>query len=143
MSKAAQYPNRVGELRPNQLMFNYGVGALVDLPKFAVLVQVLPGLYTAIWSGREAMRIAFDPVSQSLQSVGTQIKVDPAQHDDIGIRRLDHLDHGGDLFVFAFQDVAQQKPRTVAIKFRVKKGKTERIRLSRTKRHANQTGSKP
>lgn len=41
MADAAQYPNRVGELRPNQFMFNYGVGALVDLPKFAVLVQGL------------------------------------------------------------------------------------------------------
>ncbi|MGB1252363.1 MAG: DrmB family protein [Candidatus Promineifilaceae bacterium] len=35
------YPVRVGEMRPNQLLFNYGVGALVDLPKFAVLVRGL------------------------------------------------------------------------------------------------------
>lgn len=38
---AEKYPNRVGELRASQLMFNYGVGALVDLPRFAVLVQGL------------------------------------------------------------------------------------------------------
>lgn len=41
MSTKKNYPNRVGELRPNQFLFNYGVGALVDLPKFAVLVKGL------------------------------------------------------------------------------------------------------
>lgn len=41
MSAKQNYPNRVGELRPNQFLFNYGVGALVDLPKFAVLVKGL------------------------------------------------------------------------------------------------------
>jgi hypothetical protein len=32
---------RVGEVRPSQLMFTYGVGALVDLPKFSVIVTGL------------------------------------------------------------------------------------------------------
>lgn len=41
MSHKPNFPNRVGELRPNQFLFNYGVGALVDLPKFAVLVKGL------------------------------------------------------------------------------------------------------
>lgn len=41
MSNKPNLPNRVGELRPNQFLFNYGVGALVDLPKFAVLVKGL------------------------------------------------------------------------------------------------------
>ena len=41
MNTKPNYPNRVGELRPNQFLFNYGVGALVDLPKFAVLVKGL------------------------------------------------------------------------------------------------------
>ncbi|HRJ59435.1 MAG TPA: DUF1998 domain-containing protein [Anaerolineales bacterium] len=33
--------NRVGEVRPSQLMFTYGVGALVDLPKVSVIVSGL------------------------------------------------------------------------------------------------------
>lgn len=33
--------NRVGEVRPSQLMFTYGVGALVDLPKLSVIVSGL------------------------------------------------------------------------------------------------------
>lgn len=41
MTTKPNFPNRVGELRPNQFLFNYGVGALVDLPKFAVLVKGL------------------------------------------------------------------------------------------------------
>jgi hypothetical protein len=33
--------DRVGEVRPNQLMFTYGVGAIVDLPKISVIVTGL------------------------------------------------------------------------------------------------------
>lgn len=33
--------SRVGEVRPSQLMFTYGVGALVDLPKLSVIVTGL------------------------------------------------------------------------------------------------------
>ena len=32
---------RVGEIRPSQLMFTYGVGALIDLPKLSVIVTGL------------------------------------------------------------------------------------------------------
>lgn len=32
---------RVGEIRPSQLMFTYGVGALIDLPKLSVIVSGL------------------------------------------------------------------------------------------------------
>jgi hypothetical protein len=35
------HPTRVGEIRPSQLMFTYGVGAIVDLPKFSVIVTGL------------------------------------------------------------------------------------------------------
>jgi hypothetical protein len=40
MTNPAQI-NRVGEVRPSQLMFTYGVGALVDLPKISVIVSGL------------------------------------------------------------------------------------------------------
>jgi hypothetical protein len=36
-----QHPSRVGEIRPSQLMYTYGVGAIVDLPKFSVIVTGL------------------------------------------------------------------------------------------------------
>ena len=34
-------PLRVGELRPNQLLHTYGVGALADLPNLSVIVAGL------------------------------------------------------------------------------------------------------
>lgn len=37
----SQYSYRVGEIRPSQLMFTYGVGAIVDLPKLSVIVTGL------------------------------------------------------------------------------------------------------
>lgn len=37
----SQYPTRVGEIRPSQLMFTYGIGAIIDLPKFSVIVTGL------------------------------------------------------------------------------------------------------
>jgi hypothetical protein len=40
MAKSMQI-TRVGEVRPSQLMFTYGVGALVDLPKLSVIVTGL------------------------------------------------------------------------------------------------------
>jgi|APSaa5957512622_1039677.scaffolds.fasta_scaffold09939_2 hypothetical protein len=41
MSKKKNFSPRVGELRPSQLMFTYGVGAMIDLPKFSVIVSGL------------------------------------------------------------------------------------------------------
>ncbi len=35
------YKTRVGEIRPSQLMFIYGVGAIIDLPKLSVIVTGL------------------------------------------------------------------------------------------------------
>ncbi len=35
------YPTRVGDVRPSQLMFTYGVGAIIDLPKLSVIVTGL------------------------------------------------------------------------------------------------------
>jgi hypothetical protein len=37
----SNHPTRVGEIRPSQLMFTYGVGAIIDLPKFSVIVTGL------------------------------------------------------------------------------------------------------
>ena len=37
----SKFPPRVGEIRPSQLMYTYGVGAIVDLPKMSVMVTGL------------------------------------------------------------------------------------------------------
>lgn len=37
----SKLPPRVGEIRPSQLMYTYGVGAIVDLPKMSVMVTGL------------------------------------------------------------------------------------------------------
>lgn len=36
-----QQPTRVGEVRPSQLLFTYGVGAIIDLPRLSVIVTGL------------------------------------------------------------------------------------------------------
>src|SRR3990172_6570125 len=41
MATTVNYTVRVGEIRPSQLMFTYGVGALIDLPKLSVIVTGL------------------------------------------------------------------------------------------------------
>ena len=69
MSNKKNYPNRVGDLRPNQFLFNYGVGSLVDLPKFAVLVKGLQDwpispLYTDV--------IQEDRLVEAIQVIGHQ-----------------------------------------------------------------------
>ena len=37
----SKYPTRVGEVRPSQLMYTYGVGAIIDLPRLSVIVTGL------------------------------------------------------------------------------------------------------
>jgi hypothetical protein len=37
----SQYPTKVGEVRPSQLLFTYGVGAIIDLPRLSVIVTGL------------------------------------------------------------------------------------------------------
>lgn len=38
---SAEYPTPIGEIRPSQLLYTYGVGALIDLPKLSVIVTGL------------------------------------------------------------------------------------------------------
>ena len=46
---AIDYPRRVAEIRPSQLLWSSGVGAIVDLPHFSVIVRGL-GSWTENWS---------------------------------------------------------------------------------------------
>ncbi|MGF1576755.1 MAG: hypothetical protein ACFCU9_12600, partial [Cyanophyceae cyanobacterium] len=37
------YRHRVGELRPSQILFTYGIGAITDLPNLSAIVMGLEG----------------------------------------------------------------------------------------------------
>src|SRR5215216_6050456 len=84
----------VGELRPSQIMFTYGVGALVDLPHISVLVTGLddwtidPGVTTEIYEerllaavrwqlGAQVQRLLTPPVAPP--TMGTLNPFDPVQ----------------------------------------------------------------
>ncbi|MFD9946734.1 DrmB family protein [Nonomuraea sp. NPDC059023] len=64
---------RVGSVRPSHLMFTGGVGALVDLPNFAVLVQGLDS-----WRHPEEQEPVVEPrllrAIQSMRALGKQVK---------------------------------------------------------------------
>lgn len=80
--------SRVGEVRPSQLMFSYGVGSLVDLPQFSALVMGLD-----YWN-KDQCRLKEEPrlLSAVRQCVGQQVQelrlppVQPENDDDsIGV----------------------------------------------------------
>ena len=60
----------VGEIRPSQLMFSYGVGALIDLPQFSALVMGLD-----YWD-KDRCRKIVEPrlLSAVRQCVGRQVE---------------------------------------------------------------------
>ena len=41
MSVSASDKRKIGEIRPSQLLFTYGVGAIVELPNLSVMVMGL------------------------------------------------------------------------------------------------------
>ena len=40
MSISASDKRKIGEIRPSQLLYTYGVGAIVELPNLSVMVMV-------------------------------------------------------------------------------------------------------
>lgn len=62
-------PIRVGEIRPTQSLYTYGIGAIVDLPKFAVVVMGLDD-----WRVDDAQEIEEPRLLAAVQqSVGRQV----------------------------------------------------------------------
>ena len=47
-------PQRVGELRPNQLLHTYGVGSVADLPNLSVMVSGLDDRSRTCATARQA-----------------------------------------------------------------------------------------
>lgn len=68
---------RVGELRPSQLLFSYGVGAIVDLPHLSTMVLGLDDWETAYATeiGEERLRAA---VQEELGPQVTRLLAPPA-----------------------------------------------------------------
>ena len=58
---------RVGSMRPSQLMWSYGIGAMVDLPRLSVMVEGLDQ-----WSTDHARVIAEDRLLASSTSEAYQ-----------------------------------------------------------------------
>src|SRR5258708_39588826 len=62
---------QVGEVRPTQLLLNYGVGAIMDLPHISALVMGLED-----WETANTREINEDRLLQAVQSTwyGSQVK---------------------------------------------------------------------
>jgi hypothetical protein len=64
------HPQRVGELRPNQLLHTYGVGAIADLPNLSVVVSGLGD-----WDLGNAKRVVEDRLLRAVQGqLGNQVE---------------------------------------------------------------------
>src|ERR1700743_684967 len=64
------HPQRVGELRPTQLLPTYGVGAVTDLPNLSVVVSGLDD-----WDLANAERVVEDRLLAAVQAqLGTQVE---------------------------------------------------------------------
>lgn len=71
----------IGELRPSQLLFTFGVGAIVDLPKISAMVMGLDE-----WDVRQCSVLLEDRLLVEVRrKLGAQVEAlrrPPAQHDD-------------------------------------------------------------
>jgi len=74
--------NEIGDLRPSQLIFTFGVGSLLDLPNMSVLVMGLDD-----WDTRYCVEITEDRLLATLQRrLGTHVKklyLPPMSFDDM------------------------------------------------------------
>lgn len=74
--------NELGDLRPSQLIYTFGVGSLVDLPNMSVLILGLED-----WDTRQCFEIAEDRLLAALQKrLGPQLKrlyLPPIGFDDL------------------------------------------------------------
>src|SRR5687768_7107603 len=63
-------PIRVGAIRPSQLMWSYGVGAMIDLPRLSVMVQGLES-----WNTNDARIISEERLLAAVRrELGSQVQ---------------------------------------------------------------------
>jgi hypothetical protein len=60
--------NELGEIRPSQLIFTFGVGSLIDLPNMSALVMGLDD-----WDTTYCSEISEDRLVAAIQSAGAQM----------------------------------------------------------------------
>ncbi|WP_204140915.1 DUF1998 domain-containing protein [Halomicronema sp. CCY15110] len=67
---ASPYKHRVGELRPSQILFTYGIGAIADLPNLSAMVMGLEG-----WDKTRTTELNEERLLAAVrQELGSQIK---------------------------------------------------------------------
>ena len=83
MTSTANYPQRVGELRPSQLLWSLGVGALIDLPHMSVITRGIDE-----WDDTYGKRIheprLLNAVQGRLGSGVTQLMMPPIDESGLG-----------------------------------------------------------
>ncbi|HEY7712019.1 MAG TPA: hypothetical protein VIG57_18540, partial [Candidatus Entotheonella sp.] len=75
---------RIGELRPSQLLFTFGVGAIVDLPHLSVMVMGLDD-----WPTESSLEVHEErllaAVKKELGSQVASLRTPPVEPDSTGI----------------------------------------------------------
>lgn len=67
---ASPYRHRVGELRPSQILFTYGIGAIADLPNLSAMVMGLEG-----WDKTRTLELNEERLLAAVrQELGSQVK---------------------------------------------------------------------
>jgi hypothetical protein len=67
---ASPYKHRVGELRPSQILFTYGIGAIADLPNLSAMVMGLEG-----WDKTRTIELNEERLLAAVrQELGSQVK---------------------------------------------------------------------
>lgn len=81
MNENNNYKYRVGELRPSQILFTYGIGAIADLPNLAVMVMGLNE-----WDKTRALELSEERLLLAVKKeLGNQVKqllLPPSPPDD-------------------------------------------------------------
>src|SRR5690242_21928143 len=86
MTASASRPVRVGELRPSQVLLNYGIGALADLPNISAIVTGLED-----WPAEHGIPITEERLLASVrEELGSQVKelIAPPPAPDVPIGAL-------------------------------------------------------
>ncbi|MGB3614079.1 MAG: DrmB family protein, partial [Elainellaceae cyanobacterium] len=67
---APPHRHRVGELRPSQILFTYGIGAIADLPSLSVMVMGLEG-----WNKSQTLELSEERLLIAVRhELGSQVK---------------------------------------------------------------------
>lgn len=70
MTTSSSFKHRVGELRPSQILFTYGIGAIADLPNLSTMIMGLEG-----WDKTHTTKLNEERLLAAVrQELGSQVK---------------------------------------------------------------------